>query len=131
MWFTSDKTKSYFAQLYDRNGDSYFEDCTEGSLKQVFQKISEEVLKSPYISYYISISLEVRVCMSVMHLLGSGIMGTILRMFLCDTLTFSTLRHKNNSLYPKAVYSIDHICMDKVLITEAPKVIGVGHDVFA
>ena len=43
MWFTSDKTKSHFAQLYDKNGDSFFEDCTEESLKQVFQKISEEV----------------------------------------------------------------------------------------
>lgn len=43
MWFTSDKTQSYFAQLYDRHGDSYFEDCTEESLKQVFCKISEEV----------------------------------------------------------------------------------------
>ncbi|XP_065897200.1 DNA ligase 4-like isoform X2 [Dysidea avara] len=42
MWFTSAKTKSHFAQLYDRHGDSYFEDCTEESLKQIFQKISEE-----------------------------------------------------------------------------------------
>lgn len=42
MWFTSDKTKSYFAQLYDRHGDSYFEDSSEESLKQVFCTIDEE-----------------------------------------------------------------------------------------
>ena len=45
MIHKSPKTAAQFALDYDRHGDSYYDDATVESLKEVFKKIQEEVVK--------------------------------------------------------------------------------------
>ena len=45
MIHESPKTAAQFALDYDRHGDSYYDNATVESLKKVFQKIQEEVMR--------------------------------------------------------------------------------------